>query len=197
MRPLGAGWPLKTCIFRGFGAQKTISFYSFDRIVLIFGYIVQRTNTKILLSYFLQFPSWTQITRRHKWRNFRFCKSCRRAMPFSPLDSSEDFMAQGGLRFSLSLVVSELWRHQWRHNDVISRFAKVVVQRCGLQLHPWPWTIVARSRWCFYFYTHALHIIGSHIGSYLLCVILRRPNSIYFYLFVTCPCHQDPFVSFH
>jgi len=36
----------------GFGAQKTISSYSFDRIVLIFGYIVQRTNTKILSSHF-------------------------------------------------------------------------------------------------------------------------------------------------
>jgi len=47
----------------------------------------------------------------------------------------------GGLRFSLSLIVSQLWRHQWRHNDVISRFAKVVVERCGL--HPRPWTIVA------------------------------------------------------
>jgi len=36
------GWvtPKKTCIFRGFGAQKTISSYSFDQIVLIFGYIV-------------------------------------------------------------------------------------------------------------------------------------------------------------
>ena len=34
------GWVTpKTCIFRGFGAQKTISSYSFDRIVLIFGYI--------------------------------------------------------------------------------------------------------------------------------------------------------------
>jgi len=58
---IGAGWPLKTCIFRGFGAQKTISSYSFDRIVLIFGYIVKRTNTKILSSIFLQFPSLTQI----------------------------------------------------------------------------------------------------------------------------------------
>jgi len=28
---------------------------------------------------------------------------------------------------SLSLIVSELWRHQWRHNG-----------RCGL--HPRPWT---------------------------------------------------------
>ena len=47
------GWvTLKTCIFRGFRAQKTISSYSFDRIVLIFGYIVQRTNTKILLAFF-------------------------------------------------------------------------------------------------------------------------------------------------
>jgi len=61
VRPLGAGWPLKTYIFRGFGAQKTISSYTFDRIVLIFGYIVERTNTKILSSHFLQFPSWTQI----------------------------------------------------------------------------------------------------------------------------------------
>jgi len=50
-------------------------------------------------------------------------------------------MARGGLRFSLSLIVSELRRHQCRHNDVISRFAKVVVQRCGL--HPRPWTIIA------------------------------------------------------
>ena len=54
VRPLGAGWPRKTCIFRGFGAQKTISSYSFDRIVLILGYIVER---KILSSLFLQFPS--------------------------------------------------------------------------------------------------------------------------------------------
>jgi len=28
---------------------------------VIFGYIVERTNTKILSSHFLQFPSWTQI----------------------------------------------------------------------------------------------------------------------------------------
>ena len=41
----------KTCIFRGSGAQKTISSYSFDRIVLIFGYIVERTNTKIVSSH--------------------------------------------------------------------------------------------------------------------------------------------------
>ena len=33
-------------MFRGFGAQKTISSYSFDRIVLIFDCIVERTNTK-------------------------------------------------------------------------------------------------------------------------------------------------------
>jgi len=44
-------------IFRGFGAQKTLSSYSFDRIVLLFAYIVERTNTKILSSHFLQFPS--------------------------------------------------------------------------------------------------------------------------------------------
>jgi len=56
------GWVTpKTCIFRGFGAQKTIWSYSYDGIVLIFGYIVERTNTKILSSHFCQFPSWTQI----------------------------------------------------------------------------------------------------------------------------------------
>jgi len=38
-----------------------VSSYSFDWIVLIFGYIVERTNNKILSSHFLQFPSWTQI----------------------------------------------------------------------------------------------------------------------------------------
>jgi len=43
---------LKTCIFSGFGAQKTISSYSFDRIVLIFSYIEKRTNTKIPASHF-------------------------------------------------------------------------------------------------------------------------------------------------
>ena len=34
------------------GAPKTISSYSFDRIVLIFGYIVERTNTNILSIHF-------------------------------------------------------------------------------------------------------------------------------------------------
>ena len=42
----------KNLYFRGFGAQKTMSSYSFDRIVLIFGYIIERTNTKILSSHF-------------------------------------------------------------------------------------------------------------------------------------------------
>jgi len=47
-------------------------------------------------------------------------------MRFSPLDSSEDFMRRGGLRFSLPLIVSQLWRHQWRHDE-----------RCGLHHRPW------------------------------------------------------------
>ena len=56
------GWITpKTSILGVLGLKKTISSYSFDRIVLIFGYIVERTNTKILSSHFLQFPSWTQI----------------------------------------------------------------------------------------------------------------------------------------
>ena len=42
----------KNLYFRGFGAQKTMLSYSFDRIVLIFGYIVQRMNTQILSSHF-------------------------------------------------------------------------------------------------------------------------------------------------
>jgi len=81
VRPLGAGSPLKTCIFRGFGTQKTISSYSFDGIVLIFGYIVQRTNTKILSSHFFA---------------------------ISIFNPNYDVI-----------------------NDVISGFAKVVVERCG------------------------------------------------------------------
>jgi len=35
-------------------------------------------------------------------------------MRLSPLDSSDDFMGWGVLRFPLSLIVSELWRQQWR-----------------------------------------------------------------------------------
>ena len=71
--------PLKTCIFSGFGAQKTISSYSFDRIVLIFGCIVQRTNTKFSRAIFCNFHLEPTLW-RHKWHNFRFCKSCRGAM---------------------------------------------------------------------------------------------------------------------
>ena len=68
----------------GFWAQKTISSYSFDRIVLVFGYIVECTNTKILSSHFCNFhpePHYDVI------------------------------------------------------NDVISGFAKVVVEQCGF--HYW------------------------------------------------------------
>ena len=72
--------PKKTCIFRGFGAQRTISSYSFDRIVLIFAYIVEHTNTKIVSSHFLA---------------------------ISILNPNYDVI-----------------------NDVISGFAKVVIERC-------------------------------------------------------------------
>ena len=74
----------KNLYFTGFGAQKTISSYSFDRIVLIFGYIVERTNTKILSSHF----------------------------------------------FAISILNPDDVI-----NDVISGFAKVVVERCGF--HHW------------------------------------------------------------
>jgi len=110
VRPLGAGLPLKICIFRGFGAQKTISSYSFDRIVLIFGYIVQRTNTKILSSHFFAIsilnPNYDVIN--DAISGFAKVVVTRTAMWFSPFDSSEDFMGRGGLRFCLSLIVSEL-----------------------------------------------------------------------------------------
>jgi len=59
--PLGAWWPLKNWYFYEFLGSKNYLLLQFDRIVLIFGYIVERTNTKFLSSHFLQFPSWTQI----------------------------------------------------------------------------------------------------------------------------------------
>ena len=68
--------------------QKTISSYSFDLIVLIFCYIVERTNTKILSSHF----------------------------------------------FAISIFNPDY--------DIISGFAKVVVERCGF--HHW---IAQRISW--------------------------------------------------
>ena len=41
-------------------------------------------------------------------------------------------MGRGGLCFSLSVIVSELWCHQWRHNE-----------QC--RLHPGPWTNSVRA----------------------------------------------------
>jgi len=69
----------------GFWVKKTISSYSFDRIFLIFGYIAERTNTKILSSHFFA---------------------------ISILNPNYDVI-----------------------NDVISGFAKVVVERCVF--HHW------------------------------------------------------------
>jgi len=51
----------KKLVFLGVFGLKKLSSYRFDRIVLIFGYIVECTNTKILSSHFLQLSSWTQI----------------------------------------------------------------------------------------------------------------------------------------
>jgi len=56
-----AGWVTpKKLVFLGFWGSKKLSrptvLIGFT-IVLIFGYIVERTNTKILSSHFLQFPS--------------------------------------------------------------------------------------------------------------------------------------------
>ena len=44
--------PNKLVFLGVLGLKKTISSYSFDRIVLIFGYIVECTDTKILSSHF-------------------------------------------------------------------------------------------------------------------------------------------------
>ena len=74
--------------------------------MLIFGYIVQRTNTKILSSHFFAIsilnPNYDVINDVISG----FAKVV--IMRFSPLDTSDDFMARGGLRFCLSLIVSEL-----------------------------------------------------------------------------------------
>jgi len=47
-------------------------------------------------------------------------------MPFSPLDSSEDFMVRGGFRFSLSLIVAELWHHRWRNFHVCKSWRRAM-----------------------------------------------------------------------
>jgi len=94
---------LKTCIFRGFGAQKTISSYSFDCIVLIFGYIVERTNTKILSGHFFAISI---LNLNYDVINdvlSGFAKVVVERCGFH-----HSFDSSGGLRFSLSLTVSEL-----------------------------------------------------------------------------------------
>ena len=77
--------PKKRLFLGVLGLKKTISSYSCDRIVLIFGYIVERTNNKILLSHFFA---------------------------ISISNPNYDVI-----------------------NDVISGFAKVVVERCSF--HHW------------------------------------------------------------
>ena len=71
----------KNLYFKGFWGSKTISSYSFDRIVLIFGYIVQRTNTKFLSSHFFAIsilnPNYDVIN-----DVISGFASCRRAMRF-------------------------------------------------------------------------------------------------------------------
>jgi len=131
VRLLGAGWPLKT-----WGSKNYLVLQFWSDCADFWLYLYNAPILKFSRAMFCNFRLEPKLW-RHQWRNFRFCKSCRRAMRFSPLDSSDDFMRRCGLRFCLSLIVSELWRH----NDVISTFAKVVVQRCGLYSRPW--TIVA------------------------------------------------------
>ena len=93
----------------GFGAQKlsrpTVLIGLSWFLVILYNAPILKFSPAIFCNFHLGPKLW-----HHKWRNFRFCKSCRRAMRFTPLDSSDDFMGRGGLRFSLSLIVSELWR---------------------------------------------------------------------------------------
>ena len=97
----------KNLYFRGFGAQKTItiSSYSFDRIVMIFGYIVERTNTTILSSHFFAIsilnPNYDVINDVISGFAKVVVERC----------GLHHWIAQRiswGLRFSLSLIVSEL-----------------------------------------------------------------------------------------
>jgi len=83
----------KKLVFLGVLGLKKLSSYSFDRIVLIFGYIVERTNTKILWSHFFA---------------------------ISIFNPNYDVI-----------------------NDVISGFAKVVVERCGF--HHWIAQMISRG----------------------------------------------------
>ena len=74
--------------------------------MLIFGYIVERTNTKILSSHFFAIsilnPNYDVINDVISGFAKVVVERC------SPLDSSEDFMGRSGLRFCLSVIVSEL-----------------------------------------------------------------------------------------
>jgi len=91
---------LKKLVFLGvLGLKNTISSYSFDRIVPIFGYIVERTNTKILSSHFFA---------------------------ISILNPNYEVI-----------------------NDVISGFAKVIVERCGF--HHWIAQSISWGRWSPFF----------------------------------------------
>ena len=92
MTPGGWVTPKKLVFLGVLVLKKTISSYSFDRIVLIFGYIVQRTNTKIL---------------------------------------SSRFFAMSVLNPNYDVI-----------NDVMSGFAKILLERCGF--HHW---IAQRISW--------------------------------------------------
>jgi len=126
------GWvtPKKTCILSVLGLKKTISSYSFDRIVLIFGYIVERTNTKILSSHFFS---------------------------IFILNPNYDVI-----------------------NDVISGFAKVVLERCGF--HHW---IAQRISWgevvsvfLYILYFPSYDVINDVIMSDADWTPVREPRSV-------------------
>ena len=80
-----AGWvTLKNCILGVLGSKKL------SRPTVLIGlcwFLVILCNAPILKFSWATFYNFHLEPKlwRHKWRNFRFCKRCRRAMRFSPL----------------------------------------------------------------------------------------------------------------
>ena len=112
------------------GLKKTISSYSFDRIVLIFGYVVERTNIKILLSHFFA---------------------------ISILNPNYDVI-----------------------NDVISGFAKVVVEQC--RFHHWIAQRISCGKvvsiFLYLLYFTSYDVINDVIMSDANCTPGREPRSV-------------------
>ena len=99
----------KKLVFLGvLGLKKTISSYSFDRIVLIFGYIVERTNLKFSGAIFFAIsilnPNYDVISDVISG----FAKVAVERCGFHHWIAHRISCRQVGLRLSLPLIVSKL-----------------------------------------------------------------------------------------